>query len=74
MMVESTDYAKQLSVCATPETKDLDSLIYIPEKENVADALTKRNPEIQQKLSRMCATGKLPNLIQSRCLSIQICI
>ena len=42
------------------ESKDLDALVWIPGTENVADALTKRSTELQQKLSRMTSTGVLP--------------
>lgn len=60
---ESQDYRLRRTVQRIRdsfEARDLDALIWIPGTDNIADALTKRNIELQKKLALVCGTGQFP--------------
>ncbi len=44
------------------ESRDLDALIWVPGTDNIADALTKRNVELQKTLALVCNKGLFPKL------------
>ena len=50
------------------ESSELDALVWIPGPSNVADALTKRNVDLQLKLDRMCNTGMFAELPEQCCV------
>ena len=65
---ESKDYRLRQTVQRIRdsfEAKDLDALVWIPGTSNIADALTKRNPELQKRLAVVCSTGEFPDLPES---------
>ena len=46
------------------ESSELDALVWIPSPSIFANALTKRNVDLQLKLDRMCNTEMLPELLE----------
>ena len=71
---ESRDYRMRQTVQRIRdsfEAKDLDALVWIPGVENVSDALTKRNAEMQRKLNVVCTTGSFPKLDLEKRLDAQ---